>query len=57
MDIVTITETCDECGKEYTIKFDFDETEEDPGFCPFCGHTAEDYILVSEGDDYYYDEE
>ena len=57
MDIVTITETCDECGKEYTIKFDFDETEEDPGFCPFCGHTAEDYILVSEEDDYYYDEE
>ena len=57
MDIVTITETCDECGSEYSIEFDFQETQEEPTICPFCGHKAEDYIVDTDDDDYYYDEE
>mgnify|MGYP001549555873 CR=1 FL=1 len=57
MDIVTITEICDECGSEYSIEFDFQETQEEPTICPFCGHKAEDYIVDTDDEDYYYDEE
>jgi DNA-directed RNA polymerase subunit RPC12/RpoP len=32
---------CDECGSEFTLKYDETLVEDDPQLCPFCG----EYIL------------
>ena len=41
--------TCDNCSSEFTIKYDEDQTEDKPSFCPFC---AEMIIDVDEYDEY-----
>jgi len=40
----TIHHKCDECGSEFSIKFNENEVEDSPHLCPFCGT----YILDSE---------
>ena len=35
---------CDNCGSEFTIKYDDSQTESDPLHCPFCA----EYIVESE---------
>lgn len=57
MDEVVEISACDECGAEYTINYDYSEIQEEPIFCPFCGHQADDYILDDDSDEYYFDEE
>jgi DNA-directed RNA polymerase subunit RPC12/RpoP len=36
---------CDNCGSEFTIKYDEEKTETDPIHCPFCG----EYLIEAEG--------
>lgn len=31
---------CENCGMEYTIVYDSDESVEEPVHCPFCGEIA-----------------
>lgn len=35
---------CDNCGSDFTIKYDDTQTESDPLHCPFCA----EYIVDSE---------
>lgn len=31
---------CENCGMEYTVVYDSDESVEEPVHCPFCGEVA-----------------
>lgn len=35
--MATMHHTCDECGSEFSIKYDENQVESDPQNCPFCG--------------------
>jgi hypothetical protein len=45
--MTTTTHTCETCDSTFTIKYNENETDADPGFCPFCG----EMIIESEFDD------
>jgi len=34
--MTTIHHSCEECGSEFTIKYNENECESDPLHCPFC---------------------
>lgn len=38
-------DNCNNCGAEYVLTFDRDETDLEPIHCPFCGEELEDYII------------
>jgi DNA replicative helicase MCM subunit Mcm2 (Cdc46/Mcm family) len=41
--MTSITHTCENCDSTFTIKFDQEETDSDPSFCPFCGEMMIEY--------------
>jgi DNA replicative helicase MCM subunit Mcm2 (Cdc46/Mcm family) len=41
---------CNECGSEFTIKYDENQCESDPQNCPFCGEYIYD-LDVNDDDD------
>jgi predicted nucleic acid-binding Zn-ribbon protein len=43
----TINHKCAECDSEFQLKYDINNCEDDPHFCPFCSS----YILEDEGQD------
>lgn len=50
--MVTLHHTCDECGSEFTIRYDETECESDPQNCPFCGeYLVYDSEDVNDDDD------
>ena len=42
---------CDECGSEFTLKYDEEQTEDSPHFCAFCGEMMVDIEENYEDDD------
>jgi DNA-directed RNA polymerase subunit RPC12/RpoP len=42
--MATIHHTCDDCGSEFTIKYNEEVCETDPLHCPFCAS----YLLEAE---------
>jgi len=49
--MVTLHHICDECGSEFTIKYDEDQTEDSPHYCTFCGEMLIDTEDISEDED------
>lgn len=39
---------CDNCGSEFTIKYDEDQTETDPLHCPFCAEYITEHEEVDD---------
>jgi hypothetical protein len=42
---------CDNCSSEFTIKYDKDQVEDNPSFCPFCAEMIVDVEDLNEDDD------
>jgi DNA replicative helicase MCM subunit Mcm2 (Cdc46/Mcm family) len=49
--MTSITHTCENCDSAFTIKYDEEQTDTDPGFCPFCGEMMIDYDFDDEDKD------
>jgi DNA replicative helicase MCM subunit Mcm2 (Cdc46/Mcm family) len=45
---MNVHHTCDNCDSEFTIKYNQDETEDDPSFCPFCGEMLVDFEQIED---------
>jgi DNA replicative helicase MCM subunit Mcm2 (Cdc46/Mcm family) len=43
--------TCDNCDSVFTIKYDEENTESDPSFCPFCAEMIVDVDKIDEDDE------
>lgn len=44
----SLNHTCDNCNSKFTVKYDINECDDDPSFCPFC---AEKMIETDFSDD------
>ncbi len=42
---------CEECSSEFTIRYDDEQTEDSPHFCPFCGEMMVDVEDFEEEDE------
>ena len=40
---MTQTILCDNCGAEYTLKYDDEEVLDEPLYCPFCSNELDTY--------------
>jgi hypothetical protein len=49
--MVSMTHTCENCDSTFTIKYDEEQTDSDPGFCPFCGEMIIEYDINNNDDD------
>lgn len=47
----TLQHTCDNCDSQFIVKYDEEQTEDDPSFCPFCGEMLIDFETVEDDDD------
>ena len=36
---------CENCAAEYTITYDYDNQDDPPGVCPFCGNELEEFLF------------
>ena len=46
--MATVSQTCDNCDSEFTIKYDIDTCDDDPQFCPFCGEMLIEFESVED---------
>jgi hypothetical protein len=46
-----LTHTCETCDSSFTLKYDVEETDADPGFCPFCGEMIIEYESSDDEDE------
>lgn len=49
--MMTVNHSCDECGSEFTIKYDQELCEDDPQYCPFCGEMLIEFESVDDEDE------
>ena len=49
--MASVKHSCDNCDSEFTIKYDEDEVEDNPSFCPFCGEMLIDFERVEDEDE------
>ena len=49
--MATLHHICDECGSDFTLKYDEEQTESDPQNCPFCGEMLIDTDDINEDED------
>jgi len=49
--MASIKHSCDNCGSNFTIRFDEDQVEDNPSFCPFCAEMFVDIDELEEDDD------
>lgn len=49
--MATLHHSCDECGSEFSIRYDEDQVESDPQNCPFCGEYIYDLEEVDDDDE------
>jgi hypothetical protein len=49
--MATMTHTCETCDSNFTIKYNENEAESDPGYCPFCGEMIIDYEFNDDEDE------
>jgi len=49
--MATLHHICDECGSEFTLKYDEEQTEDSPHYCPFCGEMLIDTDDINEDED------
>lgn len=43
VDKIAVEFLCDNCGAEYTLKYDGEEVIDDPLYCPFCSNELDSY--------------
>lgn len=49
--MASLHHNCDACGSEFTIRYDENQCEDDPHFCPFCGEMLVDVEDVSDDEE------
>lgn len=49
--MATLHHICDECGSEFTLKYNEDQTEDSPHYCAFCGEMLIDTEDIGEDDE------
>lgn len=45
---MNLQHTCDNCDSSFSIKYDADECDDDPSFCPFCGELMVEFEQVDD---------
>ena len=49
--MAAVHHTCDNCDSDFTIKYDEEQVEDSPAFCPFCGEMLIDFERVEDEDE------
>ena len=49
--MASVKHSCDNCGSNFTIRFDEDQVEDNPSFCPFCAEMIVDIDELDEDED------
>jgi DNA replicative helicase MCM subunit Mcm2 (Cdc46/Mcm family) len=49
--MASVKHICDNCDSEFVIKYDEEQTDSDPGFCPFCAEMIVDVDNLDEDDE------
>jgi predicted RNA-binding Zn-ribbon protein involved in translation (DUF1610 family) len=49
--MATLHHVCDECGSDFTLRYDESQTEDAPHYCAFCGEMMIDVDENYEDDD------